>query len=173
MIKIFVITFVVDSLKFEALPQWHNTEKHLHYKISDIMTRFINYSIKRRRHEMKALLDNKFNIEVVEAKLLSEYDEIKITYSRKQHPELNEYFKNRFMKKETMIYKDEMQECVILIDSASFTLGTIIAENKEDDDIEIEINEAIYGDAGKCVPFEERENFIKYQVYGTLSFKIV
>jgi hypothetical protein len=120
---------------------------------------------------MKAVLDNWYTIEVVEAKLLSEYDEIRITYNRKLYPELGDYFKDKFMKKETLIYKDEMQECAILIDGASFSLGITVVDKDDDEDVDSILNAKIYGEAGKNIPFEKQEDFIKYQAYGTLRFQ--
>lgn len=116
---------------------------------------------------MTAIIDGKYEIEVLEPKRILGHDEIRITYSSKRYPELYEYLKTKFLEKETILYRDEIQEMNLVLEGASIVEKMDIPDDVMNEDIDI--NEKTYGTEGIMIPLEERKEFIRNQAYGTIK----
>lgn len=116
---------------------------------------------------MTAIIDGKYEIEVLEPKRILGHDEIRITYSSKRYPELYEYLKTKFLEKETILYRDEIQEMNLVLEGASIVEKMDIPDDVMNEDIDI--NEKTYGTEGIMIPLEERKEFIQNQAYGTIK----
>lgn len=119
---------------------------------------------------MEAIIDNQFHIYVLLNRHFHTVDRIQITYSNCDYPQLYRYFQKKCINKESMLYKDDIQKCLLFIDSFSIVRYTKLPDSLLDTDIVI--NPQIYGNFSQTVPLNKRKDFIKNQSYGTLDIHL-
>lgn len=115
---------------------------------------------------MKATIDKKFIIEILNAHMLKDHDVLEVTYSQKEYPDFQKYMGDKFLKGCPVLYQDEWQ-CCTLLHKYHFSLGCQLPEDVQNEDIFLD--EKNYGEIVRQVPLEERKEFLRYQAYGTIE----